>query len=101
MNEEAPGIAPDEKASGWESDADVELKSRGAARGLSRPARILEEEQRVEEYLRVATPDIEEMFCKPVWHMTGMLGASADATQQYLYEYGARCQVDTLKQLLK
>ncbi len=92
VDEEAPMIAPEERASGWESDAEVGPESRGAARGLSSPARILEEEQQVEEYLRVATPDIEAMFRKPVWDMTGMLGASADVTQRYLNEYGARCQ---------
>ncbi len=46
----------------------------------------------MEEYLRVATSDIEAMFRKPVWDMTGMLGANADATQHYLNEYGARCR---------
>jgi hypothetical protein len=46
----------------------------------------------VEEYLRVATPDIEAMFRKPVWDMTGMLEASADETRRCLNEYGARCQ---------
>jgi hypothetical protein len=92
VEEEAPMVAPEERASGWESVDDVDLESREAARGLSSPAQILEKEQRVEEYMRVATPDNETMFRKPVWDMTCILGASADVTQRCLNEFGARCR---------
>ncbi len=92
VEEEAPMVVPEGGVSGWESDADVDLESGEGARGLSSPARILEEEQRVEEYLRVATPDIEAMFRKPIWDMTCILGASADVTQRCLNEFGARCR---------
>ncbi len=92
VEDDTPMVAPDERASGWESDSDVDRESEGAARGLSSLARILEEEQRVEEYLRVATPAIEAMFRKPVWDLAGILGASADETHRCLSEYGARCR---------
>jgi hypothetical protein len=38
LEDEAPTVAPDEKASGWETDSDVGRESEGAARGLSSPA---------------------------------------------------------------
>jgi hypothetical protein len=70
LEDEAPIVRPDERANVWETDSDVDREPEGAARGLSSPARILEIEQRVEEYLRVATPDIEAMFPRPVCDIT-------------------------------
>ncbi len=84
LEDKAPMVAPDERASGWKSDSDVDRESEGADRGLSSLVRILEEEQQVEEYLRVATPDIEVMFRKPEWDLADILGGSADETHRCL-----------------
>ncbi len=92
MEDEVPVVAQVEKASGWESDADVDAELDGAARGLSSPALTPEEEQQIEQYLRVATTDIKAMFRRPVLDMTGMECVSATEVQRYLNEYGARCQ---------
>ncbi len=75
--DKAPVVAHGEEASGWESDADICPEFEGAARGLSSPALTSEEEQRVEQYLKVATPDNKAMFRKPVWDMTAVEYASA------------------------
>ncbi len=91
LEDKAPTVAPDEKASGWETNSDVDREPEGVARGLSSPEQILEVEQRVEEYLRVATPDIEAMFPRPMWDVTCMVGVTANDTQRCLNEYGARC----------
>ncbi len=90
--DEAPVVAQVDKASGWESDADVYPDFEGTARGLSSLALTSEEEQRVEQYLRVATPDNKAMFRKPVWDMTGVEYASATEVRRCLDEYGARCE---------
>jgi hypothetical protein len=90
--DEVPVVAQVEKASGWESDADVYPEFEGAVRGLSSPALTSEEEQRVEQYLRVVTPEIKAMFRKPVWDMTGIEYASATDVRRCLDEYGARCE---------
>jgi hypothetical protein len=43
----------------------------------------------VEAYLSVATLDIETLFPRPVCDLTYRSGVSAEATLQYLEEYGA------------
>ncbi len=63
--DEVPVVAQVDEAGCWESDPDVDAEFEGAARGLSSPALTLEEEQRIEQYFRVATPDMEAMFFKP------------------------------------
>jgi hypothetical protein len=90
LEDETPVVRPDERAKDWEADSDVDREPKGAARGLSSPARFLEIEQRLEEYLRVATPDIEALFPRPVCDITCRRGASADDTRRYLDEYGAK-----------
>ncbi len=45
----------------------------------------------MEEYLRVATSDIEAMFPKPEWDITCMVGVTANDTRRCLNEYGAEC----------
>jgi hypothetical protein len=89
LENEAPIVRPDERANDWEADSDADREPEGAARGLSSPSLILEIEQRVEEYLRVATPDIEALFPRPVCDLTCRRGVSAEDTRRYLDEYGA------------
>jgi hypothetical protein len=68
--DEAPVVRLNERANEWEVDSDSGREPEGEARGLSSPARISEMEQRVEEYLRVATLDIETLFPRPVCDLT-------------------------------
>ncbi len=92
-DDEVPLAAQVEEARCWESDADVDAWSEGAARGLSSPALTPDEEQLVEQYLRVASPDIKARFPKPVWDMTGMERAGPDELKCYLAEYGTKCEM--------
>jgi hypothetical protein len=87
VEEEAPMVRLDEGANDWEADSDDDCEPEGAARGLSSPARVLEMEQRVETYLRVATPDIEILFPRPVCDLTCRRGMNAEDMRRYLDEY--------------
>ncbi len=48
LEDEAPAVAPDGEANGWEAESEVGRESEGEARGLSSPAQISEVELRVE-----------------------------------------------------
>jgi hypothetical protein len=82
-------IRLEERPNEWEVDSDGGYKPEGAARGLSSPAQASEMEQRVEAYLRVATPGIPALFPKPVCDLSCRRGVSAEETLRYLEEYGA------------
>jgi hypothetical protein len=89
VEDEAPVIRLEERANDWEVDSDGGYQPEGEARGLSSPAQTSEMEQRVEAYLRVATPDIALLFPRPVCDLSYRRGVSAEDTARYLEGYGA------------
>jgi hypothetical protein len=89
VEDEAPVIRLEERANEWEVDSDGGHEPEGEARGLSSPAQTSEMEQRVEAYLRVATPEIPALFPRPVCDLSYRRGVSAEDTARYLEGYGA------------
>ncbi len=89
VEDEAPVIRVEERPNEWEVDSDGGYEAEGEARGPSGPAQTLEMEQRVEAYLRVATPDIPTLFPRPACDLSLRRGVSAEDTKRYLDGYGA------------
>ncbi len=79
----------EEPPSDWEGESNYGDEAAGEARGQTRPARIATMEQRMEEYLRVATPDIPALFLRPAWDLTCRPGADARDMARLMDDYGA------------
>jgi hypothetical protein len=63
--EELPVLELEEPPNEWERESNDGDEAAGEARGQTRPAQTVTVEQRMEEYLRVATPDIPALFPRP------------------------------------
>jgi hypothetical protein len=61
----------------------------GEARGQTCPAQTVTVEQRMEEYLRVATPDIPALFPRPAWDLSCRPDADARDMARLMDDYGA------------
>jgi hypothetical protein len=62
---EVPKLRREEAFNDWEVDSNDGCEAVGEARGPSGPAQTADIEQEMEEYLRVATPDIPTLFPRP------------------------------------
>jgi hypothetical protein len=82
-------IRVEERPNEWEVDSDGGYEAEVEARGPSGPAQTLEMEQRVEAYLRVATPDIPTLFPRPACDLSLRRRVSAEDAKRYLDGYGA------------
>ena len=78
VGDEAPVIRVEERPNEWEVDSDGGYEAEVEARGPSGPAQTLEMEQRLEAYLRVATPDIPTLFPRPACDLSLRRGVSAE-----------------------
>jgi hypothetical protein len=74
---EPPVLELEEPPKHWKRDSENGDEAAGEARGQERPARIATMEERMEAYLRVATPDIPALFPRPAWDLS--LRPDADA----------------------
>ncbi len=91
VQDELPVLRLEEPPNDWEVDSNDGYEAAGEARGLSGPARAADVEQEMEEYLRVATPDIPTLFPRPAWDLSCRPDASAGDAVQHLDDYGAEC----------
>jgi hypothetical protein len=65
VQDELPVLRLEEPPNEWEVDSEDGDRAAGEARGPLGPARATDVEQEMEEYLRVATPDIHALFYSP------------------------------------
>jgi hypothetical protein len=65
VQDELPVLRLEEPPNDWERDSNDGDEAAGEARGSAGPARATDVEQEMEEYLRVATPDIHALFYSP------------------------------------
>jgi hypothetical protein len=77
VEDELPLLRLEEPPNDWERDSNDGDEAAGEARGQAGPAQTTTMEQRMEEYLRVATPDIPALFPRPAWDLSFRLDASA------------------------
>jgi hypothetical protein len=89
VEDELPVLELEEPPNEWESDSNDGDEAVGEARGQTGPARAATLEQRMEEYLRVATPDISTLFPRPAWDLSFRLDASAGDMARHMDDYGA------------
>ncbi len=87
--EELPVLELEEPPNEWERESNDGNKAAGEARGQTCPAQSVTVEQRMEEYLRVATPDIPALFPRPAWNLSCRLDADARDMAQLMDDYGA------------
>jgi hypothetical protein len=87
--EEPPVLELEEPLNDWEGESDYGDEAAGEARGQACPARIATMEQRMEEYLRVATPDIPALFPRPAWDLSWRPGADAHDVARLMDGYVA------------
>jgi hypothetical protein len=87
--EEPPVLELEEPPNDWEGESNYGDEAAGEARGQARPARIATVEQRMEEYLRVATPDIPALFPRPAWDLSWRPDADARDVARLMDGYGA------------
>jgi hypothetical protein len=73
--EELPVLELEEPHNKWERVSNDGDEAAGEARGQTCPAQAVTMEQRMEEYLRVATPDIPALFPRPAWDLSCRLDA--------------------------
>ncbi len=91
VQEEVPELRLEEAFNDWEVDSNDGCEAVGEARGPSGPAQTAGMEQEMEEYLRVATPDIPTLFPRPACDLSCRPDVSAGDTARRLEEYGAEC----------
>ncbi len=87
--EEPPVLELEEPPNNWEGDSENGDEAAGEARGQERPARIATVEERMEAYLRVASPDIPALFLKPAWNLSLKPGTDAHDLVRTVDGYGA------------
>jgi hypothetical protein len=87
--EELPVLELEEPPNEWERVSNDGDEAAGEARGQACPAQAVTVEQRMEEYLRVATPDIPALFPRPAWDLSCRLDANADDMARLMDDYGA------------
>jgi hypothetical protein len=88
--EELPVLELEEPPNKWEGESNHGDEAAGEARGQVCPAQIATMEQRMEEYLRVATPDIPALFPRPAWDLSWRPDADARDVAQLMDDYGAK-----------
>ncbi len=86
---EIPVLRLEEPFNDWEVDSNDGCEAAGEARGPPGPARAADVEQEMEEYLRVATPDIPALFPRPACDLSCRLDVSAGDAAKRLEDYGA------------
>jgi hypothetical protein len=89
VEDELPVIELEEPPNEWERESNDGDEAAGEARGQTGPARAATLEQRMEEYLRVATPDIPALFPRPAWDLSFRMDASAGDSARLMDDYGA------------
>jgi hypothetical protein len=89
VQDELPVLRLEEPPNSWEVDSNDGHEAAGEARGSSGPARATAVEQEMEEYLRVATPDIPALFPRPAWDLSCRPDVSAGDAARHLDDYGA------------
>jgi hypothetical protein len=89
VEDELPVLRLEEPPNEWERDSNDRDEAAGEARGQASPAQAATVEQRMEEYLRVATPDIPALFPRPAWDLSFRLDASAGDMARHMDDYGA------------
>jgi hypothetical protein len=89
--DEIPVLRLEEWPNDWEVDSNDRYKAAGKARGLPGPAQAVDVEQEMEEYLRVATPDIPALFPRPACDLSCRPDVSAGDAARRLEDYGAEC----------
>jgi hypothetical protein len=87
--EELPVLELEEPPNEWERVSYNGDEAAGEAGGQACPAQAATVEQRMEEYLRVATPDIPALFPRPAWDLSFRLGADANDMARLMDDYGA------------
>jgi hypothetical protein len=87
--EELPVLELEEPPNELERVSNDGDEATGEARGQTCPAQAVTVEQRMEEYLRVATPDIPALFPRPAWDLSGRLDAYAGDMARLMDDYGA------------
>ncbi len=88
--EELPVLELEEPPNKWEGESNHGDEAAGEARGHTCLVQIATVEQRMEEYLRVATPDIPALFPRPAWDLSCRLSADAHDMARLMVEYGAK-----------
>ncbi len=89
MQDELPVLRLEEPPNEWEVDSNDGDEAAGEARGQTGPAGATTVEQEMEEYLRVATPDIPALFPRPAWDLSCRLDASAGDMARHMDDYGS------------
>ncbi len=89
VEDELPVLRLEEPPNEWERDSNDGDEAAGEARGQTGPAQAATVEQRMEEYLRVATPDIPALFPRPAWDLSFRLDARAGDMARHMDDYGA------------
>ncbi len=89
VQEEVPELRLEKAFDEWEVDSNDGCKAEGEARGPSGPAQTADIEQEMEEYLRVATPDIPALFPRPACDLSCGQDAGAINAAPRLEDYGA------------
>jgi hypothetical protein len=87
--EEPPVLELEEPPNDWEGESNNGDEAAGEATGQTRPARVAIMEERMEEYLRVATPDIPALFPRPAWDLSLRPDADAHDLVRTVDGYGA------------
>jgi hypothetical protein len=91
VQDEIPVLRLEEPPNDWEVDSNDGYEAAGEARGQPGPAQAIDVEQEMEEYPRVATPDIPTLFPRPAWDLSCRRDVSAGDAAQRLDDYGAEC----------
>jgi hypothetical protein len=89
LEDELPVVQLEEPPNEWERESNDGNEVAGEARGQTGLAQIATLEQRMEEYLRVATPDIPTLFPRPAWDLSCRLDANAGDMARLMDDYGA------------
>jgi hypothetical protein len=87
--EELPVLELEEPPNDWEGESNNGDEAAEETRGQMRPARIATMEERMEMYLRVATPDIPALFPRPAWDLSLRSDADAHDLVRTVDGYGA------------
>ncbi len=91
VQDELPVLRLEEPSNDWEVDSNDGYEAAGEARGPPGPAQAVDVEQEMEEYLRVATPDIPTLFLRPACDLSCKPDVSAGDAARRLENYGAEC----------
>jgi hypothetical protein len=91
VQDEIPVLRLEEPPNDWKVDSNDGYEAAGEARGPPGPAQAVDMEQEMEEYLRVATPDIPTLFPRPACDLSCRPYVSTGDAARRLEDYGAEC----------